>query len=101
MSSRHHNKSHPHPNSNSSPSPDSPPTSSNLPVSLPASNSKKDKKSDSSSSSSHTNNTSDDETSSPPAPTEDPTMKYSRERVAAARKDTSGRVYRVYCDGVF
>lgn len=28
-------------------------------------------------------------------------MKLSKERVAAARNDTSGRVYRVYCDGVF
>jgi len=32
---------------------------------------------------------------------EDPTMRLSRERVAAARADNSGRVYRVYCDGVF
>ena len=31
----------------------------------------------------------------------DPTMALSRSRVAAARADDSGRVYRVYCDGVF
>ena len=31
----------------------------------------------------------------------DPTMALSRAKVAAARADTSGRVYRVYCDGVF
>jgi len=34
-------------------------------------------------------------------PPEDPSMKLSKERVAAARADDSGRVYRVYCDGVF
>lgn len=28
-------------------------------------------------------------------------MRLSRENVAKARADTSGRVYRVYCDGVF
>jgi len=33
--------------------------------------------------------------------TEDPSMRLSKERVAAARADSSGRVYRVYCDGVF
>jgi len=33
--------------------------------------------------------------------TNDPTMKLSNERVEAARNDNSGRVYRVYCDGVF
>ncbi len=33
--------------------------------------------------------------------TEDPSMRLSKERVAAARADKSGRVYRVYCDGVF
>ena len=32
---------------------------------------------------------------------DDPSMRLSRERVAAARADSSGRVYRVYCDGVF
>ena len=31
----------------------------------------------------------------------DPTMALSRKRVAEARADSSGRVYRVYCDGVF
>eukprot|EP00823_Brevimastigomonas_motovehiculus_P001481 TRINITY_DN12017_c0_g1_i1.p1 TRINITY_DN12017_c0_g1~~TRINITY_DN12017_c0_g1_i1.p1 ORF type:complete len:381 (+),score=126.14 TRINITY_DN12017_c0_g1_i1:97-1239(+) len=32
---------------------------------------------------------------------EDETLKLSREKVAAAKADTSGRVYRVYCDGIF
>ena len=31
----------------------------------------------------------------------DPTMVLSRAKVVAARADSSGRVYRVYCDGVF
>lgn len=31
----------------------------------------------------------------------DPTMTLSRQRVAEAKADSSGRVYRVYCDGVF
>ena len=31
----------------------------------------------------------------------DPTMALSRKRVLAAAADSSGRVYRVYCDGVF
>jgi choline-phosphate cytidylyltransferase len=32
---------------------------------------------------------------------EDPNMRKSNEAVEAAKKDTSGRVYRVYCDGIF
>eukprot|EP00697_Spironema_sp_BW2_P004987 gnl/Spiro4/16739_TR9011_c0_g1_i1.p2 gnl/Spiro4/16739_TR9011_c0_g1~~gnl/Spiro4/16739_TR9011_c0_g1_i1.p2 ORF type:complete len:325 (+),score=106.21 gnl/Spiro4/16739_TR9011_c0_g1_i1:33-977(+) len=32
---------------------------------------------------------------------DDPGMRLSRERVQAAKNDTSGRVYRVYCDGIF
>jgi cytidyltransferase-like protein len=36
-----------------------------------------------------------------PSSSADPTMTLSRAKVAAARADQSGRVYRVYCDGVF
>ncbi|KAH3761176.1 choline-phosphate cytidylyltransferase A [Pelomyxa schiedti] len=39
--------------------------------------------------------------SEPVETTPDPTMALSVEKVAAAKADTSGRVYRVYCDGIF
>lgn len=32
---------------------------------------------------------------------DDPSMRLSRAKVATAKSDTSGRVYRIYCDGVF
>lgn len=35
------------------------------------------------------------------SPLDDPTMKLSRANVVLARNDNSGKVYRVYCDGVF
>jgi cytidyltransferase-like protein len=65
------------PESSPSSSPLESPPPSNLPVSLPTTHDVK------------------------PPEDEDPTMKLSRQRVKEAKADTSGRVYRVYCDGVF
>lgn len=40
-------------------------------------------------------------TSAAVSPSSDPSMVLSRQNVALAKADTSGRVYRIYCDGVF
>lgn len=32
---------------------------------------------------------------------EDPTLILSKQKVEEAKRDNSGRVYRVYCDGIF